>query len=145
MPDDSYTEPPREFRFDEHGQLDDIVIRGVDVVHIERMSENTWWMGLTQGLTRFAFHIAGANDEVTVDVETEDEADERQGLQPDDDVIIRTVLRMFTARELAMELMRRCACTFDPAEPTAAPLLECDYHRQLREGREHDAPAGAHR
>ena len=137
-------EPPGEFRFDERGRLDDIVVRGVDMVHLERMSRSAWWMGFYQGGTTVHLWISSDGREVTVNVERDDDRDERVGLTADDDAVIRGILRQFTARDLAEELLRRCGCTFDPQLPDGAPpMFECDYHRQLREDGRHDDQPGS--
>lgn len=133
-------EAPGEFRFDDRGQLDDIVVRGVDVVHLERMDRSTWWMGFYQGETIVHLWMASDGRELSISVEREDEADDCPEMT-DDRVVIRDLVQRFTARDLAEELLRRCGCTFDPRLPDGAPpVFECDYHRQLREGGRHDQP-----
>lgn len=47
----------------------------------------------------------------------------------DDEIIIEGMLTRSTARELAEELVHRCACTFIDDAPT----MECEYHAKLKE------------
>lgn len=55
-------------------------------------------------------------------------------LTEDDEVVIRGLVDRFTARQLAEELTRRCACAFDHRLPgDALPHHECEYHRQRRQ------------
>jgi hypothetical protein len=60
------------------------------------------------------------------------EKDERPAHAPphkDDEVIIEGMLSRSTARELAEELVHRCACEFENDRPER----ECEYHRERRE------------
>jgi hypothetical protein len=47
----------------------------------------------------------------------------------DDAILIDGMLRRSTARELAEELVQRCACAFKDNRPER----ECEYHRERRE------------
>jgi hypothetical protein len=56
--------------------------------------------------------------------------DVKDGLVPDDMVIIAGMVNRSSARELA----EGCGCTFDHRLPDdAPPVLECDYHREQRD------------
>ena len=48
-----------ELRPDDHGELDDLVIDDVTMVHMERMDTNVWWIGL---------YFGGKGDRITFDV-----------------------------------------------------------------------------
>jgi hypothetical protein len=59
-----------------------------------------------------------------------------EDLTEEDEIIVDGLVRCFTPRQLAEELLRRCGCAFDHRLPDdAPPHYECDYHRRLREGR----------
>lgn len=45
-----------ELRLDDEGKLDDIVLQ-CDSVHLERMSDDFWWLGVYRGRERTTFHI----------------------------------------------------------------------------------------
>ena len=57
-------------------------------------------------------------------------------MDEDDQLVIERLVASNTAQQLAEELVRRCACTWDliiERLDGAPPILECDYHRGLRE------------
>jgi hypothetical protein len=42
LTDESY-----EIRYDDDGELDEVVVRGCSLAHLERMDLGGWWLGLT--------------------------------------------------------------------------------------------------
>lgn len=41
------TKRHNEFRLDEDGKLDDVVVWDAELVRLERMDTNSWWLGVT--------------------------------------------------------------------------------------------------
>jgi hypothetical protein len=39
--------PDEEWRLDDDGELDDVVVPHVSLFRLERMDANAWWIGLT--------------------------------------------------------------------------------------------------
>jgi len=54
-----------EIRLDMEGKEDDIVI-DCDSIHLERMDDNFWWLGIYKGDKRVAFHIITEQDGLNV-------------------------------------------------------------------------------
>lgn len=59
-----------EFRHNDDGTLDDVVITTIDLLHLEQMDRNLWWMGLYRkaGEEIIAFHIS-SDSPVSVSVQ----------------------------------------------------------------------------
>ncbi len=53
------THKKNEFRLDEDGKLDDVVVWDADLVRLERMDTNAWWLGVTlRDGSRVMFNIS---------------------------------------------------------------------------------------
>lgn len=62
-----------EFRKDDEGHLDDIVIQKVDVLHLEHMESHYWWMGLyNKDGEGIILHIIGSESGVRVTLERDE-------------------------------------------------------------------------